>query len=423
MTTVLFWGLLLGVITGAVGVDLWANKGKDAPTPTQALRQLAMYVGLALMFGAVVWIYGGGKATSEYLTGYLVEYALSFDNLFVILLIMGAFAIPKAQQRKLLYMGILGAVVLRGAFILGGLSLVHLLWWLLPLFGLFLLYTGFEIVRQNTDDDEDVPALASKILALGISAFMGALIAIEGCDLLFALDSIPAIFGITTDPFVAMAASMMAVLGLRSLYFVVEALRDRFNMLPVAIGFVLVAIGLKAILPHLEEVGHELVSLGNWMSQPSNAVTLLQILLGAAAVAVVLSALLKKRTGSSAQGKAFEPVAGAAELPWHAQLRMVGVMLTKLVVQRVVSAGLWRGAGIALFTLAALFAVAGAHVDIVGQPLVELGAVIPHIPALLGLGVTLTLLLGGILFSDDPSTGRKYYRSATRLRRARKDAA
>lgn len=264
MGTIGFWTVLIAVILAAVGLDLWLNRNKtETPDLKQALIQTAGYMGLAVLFGGVVWLHGGSSATSAYYTGYLVEYALSFDNLFVIGLVIAAFGITGKEQRKLLYAGILGAVVLRGVFIVVGLALVNLFAGLLALFGLFLLYTGYKIIKENSDgDDDDMPNFAKRVLGWGIPAFMGALLAIEGTDLIFALDSIPAIFGITTDSFVAMSASMMAVLGLRSLYFAVQELKNKFERLPVYIGAVLVVIGLKAVAAHAHDL---LVSLGDWL--------------------------------------------------------------------------------------------------------------------------------------------------------------
>jgi tellurite resistance protein TerC len=245
------WMIFGVMFTSVIILDVILSLGKE-PSAKAAIFQTIGYIVLGLLFGLYVYINLGEDAGTKWWTGFTLEYALSVDNLFVIGIIMTAFSIPTKKQRTLLYCGIAGAVIFRAIFIIGGATLVNKFWWSLPLMGMLLLYSGYKILFMHGDDeDEEEPALVQWVKNKKIPVFFGALFAIELTDIIFAVDSVPAILAVSTDPFIAFTASMCAVLGLRSLYFCVQAMKEAFHHLPKAIGLVLIFIGIKIILPSL----------------------------------------------------------------------------------------------------------------------------------------------------------------------------
>ncbi|MEY4548054.1 MAG: hypothetical protein RL685_4249 [Pseudomonadota bacterium] len=241
----------------------------------------------------------GGDAALLYLTGYVLEESLSVDNIFVIALLFRSFRVDPRYRHRVLFWGIVGAIVLRAAMILGGSWLVHRFSWVFYIFGAYLAYTGVSLLRNKEDEDPEQSRfirLARRLLPVA-SGDHGAslsvlqdgrfmltrlglvLIAVEGTDVIFALDSIPAILAITTDTFIVFTSNIFAILGLRSLYFVLETMMGRFSHLKVALAFVLVFIGVKMLL-HSVYILPNLVSLG--------------VILGAVTVGVLSSLLLEK---------------------------------------------------------------------------------------------------------------------------------
>lgn len=227
---------------------------------------------------AVITATGHGKrAATEFFTGWLIEYSLSMDNIFVIALIFAHFRVPQQYQHRLLFWGILGALVLRGVMILAGAALVKHFEWVLYLFGIFLVYTGVQLFRDKGKDLDPesgwVFRMARRILPIAPSndgpkfttrvngRFMFTplfvvLLVIESSDVVFAVDSIPAIFGITRDPFLVFTSNVFAILGLRSLYFALAALMDKFRYAKYSLGFILAFVGVKMMLEgvHLPRV-------------------------------------------------------------------------------------------------------------------------------------------------------------------------
>jgi tellurite resistance protein TerC len=223
-----------------------------------------------------------GQAALLYLTGYVLEKSLSVDNIFVISMIFRSFRVEGRYRHRVLFWGIIGAIVLRAAMILGGAWLVHRFSWVFYIFGAYLAYTGYKLFRdKGTEADPETSAfirLARRMLPVArddhgphLTAVEGGrtvltrlglvLIAVEGTDVIFALDSIPAILAITTDTFIVFTSNIFAILGLRSLYFILEGMMGRFRYLQVALAFVLVFIGVKMLL-HSVYVVPNLVSLG-----------------------------------------------------------------------------------------------------------------------------------------------------------------
>jgi tellurite resistance protein TerC len=234
----------------------------------------AGYIGVALAFGVILWLTTGADTGTQYFTGWLVEKSLSVDNLFVFLIIMTKFAVPPKYQQKVLLIGIAVALVMRAVFIAVGAAAIDLFSPTFLLFGLLLIWTAVRLVRHRHEDPdpEDNPLLrlAHRVLPtttdtsngrlvtrvhgrLAVTPIFLVLLAIGSTDLLFALDSIPAIFGITPDPFVVFAANAFALLGLRALYFLIEGLLRRLIYLALGLAALLAFIGVKLIMVFLHE--------------------------------------------------------------------------------------------------------------------------------------------------------------------------
>ena len=281
-----FWAWVVFFITVlvALGVDLGiANRRSHAPTRRETFIWSAVWISLALLFnGFIYWMVNTHFAnndlaltkTKEFFTGYLIELSLSVDNLFVFLLIFNFFKVPKKFQHRVLFWGIFMALVLRMVMIFAGAELVEKFHWLLYVFGAFLLYTGF---KMFFDDDEDFNPEESAIVRFttrfiriskhyeGEKFFVNidgkrvgtllllVLIVINVADLVFAVDSIPAIFGITTDRFIVYTSNIFSILGLRTFFFLLVDMAEKFHFLKFGLAFVLSFIGLKMLLPLIAE--------------------------------------------------------------------------------------------------------------------------------------------------------------------------
>jgi tellurite resistance protein TerC len=279
----LLWVGFIAFVLVMLALDLGVFNRKDhVISAKEALRWTAVWICLALVFnGLILWQFGHRPAV-EFLTGYLIEKSLSVDNLFVFVIIFGTFAIPAAYQHRVLYWGILTALVLRALMIVGGTALLQRFHWLIYLFGAFLLVTGvklffhrgeeqhhpergwaFRILRKIIPSTHRIEGHAfflrhqGKIVATPL--FL-ALALIEISDVVFALDSIPAIFGVTLDPFIVFTSNIFAILGLRALYFAVAQLLNRFEYLSTGLAAVLVFIGAKMLVSRWVHV-NALVSL------------------------------------------------------------------------------------------------------------------------------------------------------------------
>lgn len=223
------------------------------------------WIGLALLFNLYIYVTRGSETATNFLTAYLVEKSLSVDNLFVFLLIFKAFHIPPVHQHKILFWGILGAIVMRIIFIFAGLALIQKFSWIFYLFGAFLIYAGYKMFKQKDLEihPEKNPVIlvlekwfpvthsieGGKFLYKGMATpLLLSLVAIETSDIIFALDSIPAVIGITTDPYIVISSNLFAILGLRSLYFVLEAKISAFEYLHYGLSAILIFIGVKMFL-------------------------------------------------------------------------------------------------------------------------------------------------------------------------------
>jgi tellurite resistance protein TerC len=237
----------------------------------EALGWTAVWVTLATLFGAGIWRFMGAQKGLEFFTGYLIEYSLSADNVFVFALLFKYFRVPPQWQHKVLFWGILGALAMRLIMIGAGVALISRFGWILYIFGAFLIYTGVKMVFDKGEDPhpEDNPIIrwfervvpvvkdyhedrffvraAGRLVA---TPLMVVLICVEVTDLIFAVDSIPAIFAVTLDPFIIYTSNVFAIMGLRSLYFVLGGMMDMFHYLKLGLGAVLTFVGVKMLLGH-----------------------------------------------------------------------------------------------------------------------------------------------------------------------------
>ncbi|HYP23383.1 MAG TPA: TerC family protein [Actinomycetota bacterium] len=246
------------------------------PTTKESGTWVAIWVGLALAFGVGLWFVQGSKDAGEYFAGYLIEYSLSVDNMFVFVVIFAYFKIPLSHQHQVLFYGILGAMIFRGIFIALGTALVQNFDWVIPLFGLFLLYTAYKIAKGSAEhvNPEDNPVLkfarkrfrtthnldGQKLFTMEngkrvATPLFIVLLFIETTDIFFAIDSIPAIFAVTKEPFIVLTSNVFAILGLRALYFLLAGGMDRLHLLKYGLAIILGFVGVKMLLEGTEIVG------------------------------------------------------------------------------------------------------------------------------------------------------------------------
>jgi tellurite resistance protein TerC len=272
------WSATIGLIVVLFAVDLFVSRPGHAHTVgfREAVMASAFYVSVAIMFGAAFGVIAGWEFGAEYFAGYVVEKSLSVDNLFVFVVIMSTFAVPAEHQQRVLTFGILAALVMRAIFIALGAVLISAFSFMFLIFGLLLVGTAIQLFRHR-DQDPDVQEnvivrLTRRVIPVTATYYGGrmftrvdgrrfatplfvVLVAIGSSDLLFALDSIPAVFGVTEEPFIVFAANAFALLGLRALYFLVTGLLDRLVYLSTGLSLILAFIGVKLLLHygHLQE--------------------------------------------------------------------------------------------------------------------------------------------------------------------------
>jgi tellurite resistance protein TerC len=267
--TPLLWVGFLAFVFLMLALDLGVlHRRSRAVSAREALAWSLVWVGLALAFNGVIYAWFGPARALEFLTGYLIEKALSVDNLFVFVVIFSYFSVAPALQHRVLFWGILGALVMRAVFIVAGGALLQAFHWTIYLFGGLLLVTGVRLLRQPEGDihpeRNPVVRLLARTLPVSTAAagerffvreggrwaitpLFLALVTVEVSDLVFAVDSIPAIFAVTTDPFIVFTSNIFAILGLRSLYFLLAGLIGRFRYLNVGLAAVLIFVGAKMI--------------------------------------------------------------------------------------------------------------------------------------------------------------------------------
>jgi len=270
------WAGFIGFVLVMLALDLgvFHRKAHTVGVKEAGIWSL-VWIGCALAFNALLWQAYGPQRGMEFLTGYLIEKALSVDNIFVIVLIFGAFSVPEAYHHRVLFWGILGALVMRAVFVGLGAALIASFHWVLYVFGAFLVLTGAKMLlhRDQGFDPRSNPLFrAFQRLVPAVETYEGpaftvvrngrrfatplllVLVAVELTDLVFAVDSVPAIFAVTKDPFIVFTSNIFAILGLRSLYFLLAGVIGRFHLLKVGLSLVLVFVGLKMLLVEFVKV-------------------------------------------------------------------------------------------------------------------------------------------------------------------------
>jgi tellurite resistance protein TerC len=321
------WGLTIVGIVGLLLFDFFFHVRKaHVPTLKEAASWSALYVGIAVLFGVGVLVFGGSQAGGEYFAGYVTEKALSVDNLFVFLIIMASFRVPREDQQKVLLFGIVFALIARTGFIFLGAALINSFAWVFYLFGLILLLTAGNMLKPDGEEshsaDNFIIRLAKKVFHTtehydgdklftlvdgkrAMTPMLLVMVAIGGTDILFALDSIPAIFGLTQDVFIVFTATAFSLLGLRQLYFLIDGLLDRLIYLSYGLAAILGFIGVKLMLHALHENNVPFINDGEPVSvvEISTAVSL-SVIIGVLVVTVIASLVSRK-------GKAQTAIANA----------------------------------------------------------------------------------------------------------------
>ncbi|MFC9333638.1 TerC family protein [Arthrobacter sp. NPDC057009] len=320
------WILTIAGIAALLVFDFFFHVRKaHTPSLKESAIWSALYVGLALAFGLGVWLFGGTKMGTEYFAGYVTEKALSVDNLFVFLIIMASFKVPRADQQKVLLFGIVFSLLARTGFIFLGAALINSFAWVFYIFGLILLVTAGNLLKPDNHDEETetlTVRLAKKFLPASehfdgdklftvvdgkkvLTPMLLVMVAIGATDILFALDSIPAIFGLTQNVFIVFTATAFSLMGLRQLFFLIDELLDRLIYLSYGLAAILGFIGVKLILHALHENNLPFINDGQHVNVIEISTgTSLSVILGVLIVTIVGSLL-------SPKGKAKTMVSGA----------------------------------------------------------------------------------------------------------------
>jgi tellurite resistance protein TerC len=315
------WLATIGGLLVLLAIDLIiVDRKPHEVTVGEAARWVTFYVAVAVLFGIGIWMFAGGTHAGEYFAGYITEYSLSVDNLFIFLVIMSAFSVPVVHQHKVLLVGILLALVLRGMFIAVGAAAISQFSWVFYVFGAFLVYTAFRLSRSNLggEDDDDyeenrVTRWARKIFPVTddyhdgsvftrikgkryVTPLFIVMIAIGSADLMFAVDSIPAIFGLTKEAFLVFAANAFALMGLRQLYFLLGGLLRRLVYLSIGLAVILGFIGVKMVLEALHTNTLPFINGGEHLTVPTIGIPLsLSVIVGVLVVTAVASLMKTRR--------------------------------------------------------------------------------------------------------------------------------
>jgi tellurite resistance protein TerC len=306
MVNIYFWVGFHILILVILSLDLGVFNRKEHKVPLkEALLWSGTWITLAILFNVFVYFEFGRTKALEFLTGYVIEYSLSVDNIFVFILIFTYFAVPEKYQHKILFWGILGALVMRGIFIFAGVALINRFHWIILIFGGFLVFTGIKMLFQKEThvDPEKNPVVrfARRFLPvtgemhggsffvrksgrLFVTPLFLVLLVIESSDLIFAVDSIPAVLAISHDRFIVYTSNVFAILGLRSLYFAVSGIMGYFRYLKIGLAFVLSYVGIKMLASYFHFEIPVLLSLG----------VIISILL----ISILLSVIIRKKEDS-----------------------------------------------------------------------------------------------------------------------------
>jgi tellurite resistance protein TerC len=314
------WGATLGAMLAILLVDLLIiGRRPHEPSMKEATGWVVLYVALACVFGAWVFFNYGTQYGQEFFAGWITEYSLSVDNLFVFVVIMGRFAVPRIYQQKVLLIGIVLALLMRGAFIAAGAALVSRFVWVFYLFGIFLVYTAWQLTRHGETGEEDFKEnilirWSRRVLPISkeydeakitttsngkriFTPMLIVMIAIGTTDLIFALDSIPAIFGLTKEPYLVFTANVFALMGLRQLYFLLGGLLERLVYLSLGLAAVLGFIGVKLIMEAMAGNNVPFINNGEpitWVPHISIGVSL-AVIVGILTIATMASLIKSSR--------------------------------------------------------------------------------------------------------------------------------
>ena len=319
----LVWWLTIGITSVVLVFDVIViGRRPHEPSRKEVSIALGFFIGLAVLFGIGVWVFAGHKYGTEFFAGWLTEYSLSVDNLFIFLIIMNKFAVPKKLQQSALLVGIVLALIMRGIFIAVGAAAINNFSWVFYVFGLFLIYTAVKIAREGAENEDEFeesrliklverkfPATAewhgTKLMVVEngsrvITPMFIVIVALGTTDLLFALDSIPAIYGLTQEPYLVLTANIFALMGLRQLYFLIGGLLERLIYLSYGLSFLLGFIGVKLICHAMHENELPFINGGEpipWAPEIPTWLSLL-VIIGTLVVTTVAS-LLKSRSMSN----------------------------------------------------------------------------------------------------------------------------
>ncbi|MFF3073729.1 TerC family protein [Kitasatospora sp. NPDC057936] len=285
--SVAMWATTVGVLIALIVADFFIGGRKPHEVSVkEAGIWTVVWVVLAVLFGGFLWWHSGAQPAGEFFAGYITEKSLSVDNLFVFILIMGKFAVPRVYQQRVLMFGVIIALVLRAVFIAGGAALVTQFSWVFFIFGGFLIWTAWKLIKEARADEEEEEFEENRLLKFierrfpstdkyhGTKLFVRengrrlmtpmliVMLAIGTTDVLFALDSIPAIFGLTQDPYIVFTANAFALMGLRQLYFLIGGLLKKLVHLSYGLSVILGFIGVKLVLHALHEAGVHVPEIG-----------------------------------------------------------------------------------------------------------------------------------------------------------------
>ena len=303
IATPTLWAVTIAAVVVLIALDFVLTRKPHDVTMKEALGWSAFYIALPLAFGVWVWNAHGSQTGFEYYTGYIVEKSLSVDNLFVFMLLLAAFAVPRHLQQKVLLFGIVGALVLRGIFIALGAAALSQWDIVFLIFGAILLITAAKIFTealrghdQKVDPDEMLAVRIGRKIGLKPMAIV--VLAIFATDIVFAVDSVPAVYGITGDPYLVFATNAFALLGLRALYFVLEGALSKLVHLSYGLAAILAFIGLKLGLHWAHGIWDSVPVVPTWLS--------LVIIVGILAVTVTTSLIASARTQAREENEALE---------------------------------------------------------------------------------------------------------------------
>ncbi|MGI5505821.1 TerC family protein [Lentzea sp. CA-135723] len=319
------WLATIGGLLVLLAVDLViVDRKPHEVTIGEAARWVVFYVAVAALFGLGIWYFSGGQYATEFFAGYITEYSLSVDNLFIFLIIMTTFKVPAIHQHKVLLVGIVLALIMRGIFIAAGAALISQFSWVFFIFGAFLIYTGWQLARENHDEEEEYKEnlmlrMVRKVFPVTddfhdsksfikidgkrfVTPMFIVMVAIGSTDLLFALDSIPAIFGLTKEPFLVFTANAFALMGLRQLYFLLGGLLAKLVYLSIGLSVILGFIGVKLILEALHTNNLPFLNGGEPFHVPTIGIEVsLSVIIGVLAITTIASLWKVKRHPEAAK--------------------------------------------------------------------------------------------------------------------------